>query len=100
SSQCGIPSAAQAYSLNTTVVPKGSLGYVTLWQTGEPQPQVSTMNSLDGRIKADAAVLPAGTNGGVSVYASNDTDVVVDVNGYFVASTNTSSLAFYSMSPC
>ncbi len=100
SSECGIPSAAQAFSLNITVVPRGSLGYVTLWPAGEPQPQVSTMNSLDGRIKADAAVLPAGTNGGVSVFASNDTDVLLDVNGYFVSSTNNSSLAFYSMSPC
>ena len=99
-SQCGIPSTAQAYSLNLTVVPKGSLGYVTLWPAGQPQPQVSTMNSLDGRIKADAALLPAGTNGGVNVFASDDTDVLVDVNGYFVSSANNSSLAFYSMSPC
>ena len=28
--------------------------------------------------------MPAGTNGAISVFASNDTDLVVDVNGYFV----------------
>ena len=30
-SGCGIPSTAQAYSLNVTVVPKGALSYLTLW---------------------------------------------------------------------
>jgi hypothetical protein len=97
---CGIPSTAQAYALNITVVPKASLGYLTVWPTGEQKPTVSTMNSLDGRVKANAAVLAAGSNGGVSVFASNDTDVILDVNGYFVPGTNNASLAFYSMSPC
>ena len=54
-----------------------------MWPTGEDQPLVSTLNSLDGRIKANAAIVPAGTSGGVSVYASNTTDVVLDIDGYF-----------------
>ena len=33
-SSCGIPSTAAAYSLNFTVVPHGSLGYLTVWPTG------------------------------------------------------------------
>ena len=31
---CGIPTTAAAYSLNITVVPHGSLGYLTVWPTG------------------------------------------------------------------
>lgn len=45
-SACGIPATASAYSLNITVVPRaGTLGYLTVWPTGQPQPVVSTLNS-------------------------------------------------------
>ena len=99
-SSCGIPSSASAYSLNVTVVPHGSLGYLTVWPAGQTRPVVSTLNSLDGRIKANAAIVPAGTNGAVSVYATDNTDVVLDIDGYFVPASNTSALAFYPLTPC
>ena len=98
-SACGIPAAAQAYALNVTAVPSSWLGYLTVWPTGQPLPGVSTLNS-DGRVKAVAAIPAAGTNGSVSVYATNDTHVVLDINGYFVAATDASALAFYPMTPC
>jgi hypothetical protein len=44
---------------------------------------VSTLNSFDGSIAANAALVPAGTNGAINVYVSNNTDVVVDIDGYF-----------------
>jgi uncharacterized repeat protein (TIGR03803 family) len=97
---CGIPSNAVAYSLNVTVVPQTTLGYLTIWPTGEGQPTVSTLNSLDGRIKANAVIIPAGTSGGsVSVFVTNTTNVVLDINGYFIPS-NGSTLAFYPVTPC
>jgi len=96
---CNIPSAAAAYSLNLTVVPPGPLGYVTIWPTGEDQPVVSTENSLDGRVKANAAIVPAGNQGAVSIFASNTTDVVLDIDGYF-APVSASTLAFYPLTPC
>jgi hypothetical protein len=82
--RCDIPSGAAAYSFNVTVVPKGVLGYVTLWPAGQGQPFVSTLNSLDGRIVANAAVIQAGANGAVEVFATDATDLIVDVNGFFV----------------
>ncbi|HYK35858.1 PKD domain-containing protein, partial [Alloacidobacterium sp.] len=98
-SACGIPSTAMAYSLNVTVVPSGPLGFLTLWPTGEMQPNVTTLNS-DGRIKANAAIVGAGTNGGVNVYVSNATQVILDINGYFVPAGTASALAFYPITPC
>jgi hypothetical protein len=80
---CGIPNTAQAFSLNVTVVPNGPLSYLTLWPTGSGQPLVSTLNSFQGRILANAAIVPAGTNGSVSVFVTNTTDVILDINGYF-----------------
>jgi uncharacterized repeat protein (TIGR03803 family) len=95
---CGIPASAAAYSLNVTVVPHGSLRYLTIWPDGEVQPFVSTMNSPDGRVKANAAIVPAGNNA-VSVFVSNTTDVVLDVNGYF-APPSSGTYQFYPLTPC
>jgi hypothetical protein len=97
---CGIPPTALAYSLNLTVAPHGTLGYVTLWAAGQVQPVVSTLNSLDGRIKSNAAVVPAGAGGGVSVYATDATDAILDINGYFVSYTDPAALQFYALTPC
>ena len=83
STTCSIPTTAQAYSLNITVVPPGSLGYITVWPTGQPRPVVSTLNSLQGFIVANAAIVPAGTSGSIDVYASNATDLIIDINGYY-----------------
>jgi Chaperone of endosialidase len=86
---CGaIPSTAQAYSLNLTVVPVagGAVGYVSLWPSGSPQPVVATVNDVQGLIVNMAAIVPAGTpSGGISVYNAGPatTDVVIDMNGYF-----------------
>lgn len=84
SSACGIPSSALAYSFNITVVPHGAMPYLTIWPTGQTKPVVSTLNSYSGAVVANAAIVPAGTNGAVSVYADGETDLIVDVNGYFV----------------
>ncbi len=96
---CGIPANALAYSLNVTVVPTGPLSYLTIWPFQQSQPLVSTLNSLDGRIKANAAIVPAGTNAAISVYVSNPTDVVLDINGYFVLAP-ANNLAFYPVTAC
>src|SRR5512143_1314289 len=63
SSACGIPSTAAAYALNVTVVPQGKLGFLTVWPSGQAQPLVSLLNSTDGRIKANAAIMAAGVAG-------------------------------------
>jgi hypothetical protein len=97
-SSCGIPATAAAYSLNFTVVPHGPLGYLTVWPTGLSQPVVSTLNSYDGRIKANAAIVPAGSGGAIGAFATDTTDLIIDINGYFVS--DPSQLAFYPLAPC
>ena len=96
---CNIPAAAAAYSLNITVVPQGPLNYLTLWPAGQTRPLVSTLNSLDGRVKADAAIVPAGTSGAISVYVTNTTNVILDIDGYF-RPVSSSTLSFYPLPPC
>jgi hypothetical protein len=93
-----IPSTALAYSLNVTVVPSGKLGSLTVYPTGQAKPSLPLLSS-DGRIKAQAAIVQAGTGGSITVAASDATNVIIDVNGYFVAASNTAGLQFYPLTP-
>src|SRR5262249_14628336 len=89
---CGIPVTAQAYSFNAAVVSAGPLGFLTLWAAGQTRPVASTLNSIDGRVKSNAAIVPAGAGGAVSVFASNTTDVILDINGYFIPASDPAGL--------
>ena len=100
SSACNIPATAKAYSVNATVVPKGFLGFLTAFPCGQPLPLASTLNATDGRVKAAAAIVPAGTNGGLCFFTTNDTELVLDINGYFVPNSDVTALAFYPVTPC
>jgi probable HAF family extracellular repeat protein len=85
---CGvIPSSAQAYALNITVVPQGgAVDYISLWPSGIVKPFVATLNDPQGKIVANAAIVPAGSpSGGISVFNAgpSTTDIVIDMNGYF-----------------
>ena len=95
---CDIPSNAKAYSLNVTVVPHGPLAYVTVWPAGTTRPDTSALNSYDGRVRANAVVIPAGQDGSISVFATDDTEIILDVNGYFV--DETAALVFFPLTPC
>jgi hypothetical protein len=101
SSACNIPNTAKAYSVNATVVPHGSLGFLTAFPCGQPLPLASTLNAIDGRVKAAGAIVPAGTNGDLCFFATGDTDLVLDINGYFLPpSVDPTALAFYPVTPC
>jgi uncharacterized repeat protein (TIGR03803 family) len=100
SSACNLPSTAVAYSLNFTAVPlSGHLGFLTVWPQGQPRPTVSTLNDPTGTTVANAAIVPAGTGGGIATYASQDTNLIIDVNGYF-APPGTGGLSLYVLTPC
>src|SRR5207244_10457218 len=99
SSSCNVPSTAQAYSLNFTSVPRGRLDFLTAWPAGQTQPLVSTLNAPTGRVTANAAIVPAGTNGDISVFVTNDSDLVIDINGYF-APPAAGGLSLFPINPC
>ncbi|HLJ44665.1 MAG TPA: IPT/TIG domain-containing protein [Bryobacteraceae bacterium] len=99
SGACGIPASAKAYSLNLTAVstlPAVSLNYLTIWPGGESQPAVSTLN---GAGTSNAAIVAAGANGSISVFASDETDLTIDVIGYF-SPPDATGLAYFPLTPC
>jgi hypothetical protein len=99
SSACGIPASAAAYSVNATVVPATDLQYLTLYPAGSSLPNVSTLNSYNGQVVANAAIVPAGTGGAISAYVTDRTDLITDINGYFTSKPATPSV-FNTVTPC
>lgn len=79
---CDALTGAVAYSLNITVVPRRPLAFLVAYPGGQTRPNSSTLNSFDGRVVANAAIVPAGPDGSIQIYVTDDTDVVVDINGY------------------
>ena len=89
STTCSVSSLAGAYSLNITVVPPGPLSFLSVWPAGAPYPGVSTLNDpVSGGVIANAAIIVTGTSGAIQMLASNNTDVIIDINGYYVAPTD------------
>jgi hypothetical protein len=43
------------------------------------------VESPQGTLASNAGIIPAGSNGAIDVFASNPTDLVVDINGYYVS---------------
>jgi hypothetical protein len=104
-----IPSIAEAYSFNVTVIPHGggAVSYVTLWPTGTPQPFVATVTDGQGLIVDNATIVAAGVAslvnpaGSVSLYNSGPAiiDVVIDMNGYFAPGVAMTFSDFYALMP-
>ena len=44
---------------------------------------------------ANAAIVPAGTNGGITIGVSNPTDVIIDINGYYAPQPGTVAIGVY-----
>jgi uncharacterized protein (DUF1800 family) len=83
--RCGISSSAEAVAANITIVTPTAAGHLTLAPTGASQPSTSTINFRAGQVRANNAILPLGTAGGLTVFSGSpgDVHVIVDVNGYF-----------------
>jgi len=101
SASCTIPSVAQAYSFNITVVPSTPTGFITAYPTGQPLPLAATLVWSQGAITSNAAVVTGGTSGSIDVFTNSATDIVIDINGYYAPQSGTPQemTITYSLSP-
>jgi hypothetical protein len=96
-----IPVSAVAYSVNIAVLPQptGSPMYwLTAWNAGAAKPLASTLNDYAGLITSNSAVVPTGIDptlgpGSISVFVHDSTHVLIDINGYYLASDAHSNTA-------
>jgi hypothetical protein len=85
----GIPASVSAYSLNITVTNTLGPGFLSIYPQGGAAPLISTLNYLAGETVANAAIVPAGTSGGITVVAGvSGTDLIIDINGYYSTGLN------------
>ena len=72
-----------------------------MWPAGGTRPHVSTLNAPTGAVTANAAIMPAGVQGAITVYPTNDTNLVIDIDGYFALSASgPGPLSLYTLPPC
>src|SRR5215831_16798508 len=91
----GIPTGVGAYSLNVTATNTLGPGFFKIFPQGGASPVVSTLNYVAGQTVANAAIVPAGTGGGITVAAGvSGADLVIDINGYYAPTPGTATNSF------
>lgn len=88
----GVPADARAVALNVTSVAPAGAGHLRVYPCGGAPPLASTVNVTAGVTRANAAIIGLGTGAAVCVYAAVDTDVVVDLTGWFPAAAHVSTI--------
>jgi len=98
---CGTPSSPVplAYSLNITVVPPAATpgGYLTAYPNPvSPVPLAASLTWDPGAAyDTNAAIVESSSDGSVNIVARYQTDVVVDINGYYISQpSRNASLVF------
>ncbi len=94
------PDEITAVIVNTTLVRAGGGGFGTVWPTGTERLATSTNNTeFVGHTIPNLVIAPLGLDNKISVYASVNVDVILDVLGVFVASDATDAGRFESLGP-
>ena len=90
----GVPiTDVSAAVLNVTVVGPSAASYLTVFPEGTTQPPVSNLNFSANEILANLVTVPLGNQGGVTIFnGTGSTDVIVDLEGYYTASPQSTGL--------
>lgn len=96
-----VPSDAASVVMTVTVTGTTAPGFLTVYPSGASRPMASSLNWDAGETVANLVTSAIGTsNGSVSLYnSSGDTDVIVDVEGYFASPSNATKGRFVALAP-
>lgn len=96
----GVPAGSSAVVLNLTVTNPADGGFVTVYPTGVARPTVSSINvDVVGETIANLVTVPIGVGGTVDIYSQLQTDLVADVQGYYVPAGASQAGRFVPMTP-
>ena len=70
-----------AVSLNVTATNTAAAGFITVFACGTME-EVSSLNFDAGATVANAVLAPVSASGTICLYANQNTDVIVDINGW------------------
>jgi len=82
----GLPTSTTAISANFTAVFPKTNSYLTVYDCATNRPTASTLNILAGTVVANAGVFPLSADGYICFYSPTESDLLVDINGYFTTS--------------
>jgi hypothetical protein len=83
----GVPARATAVSLNVAAVDPVNAGHLRVYPSGSI-PTASVLNFGAGKNTPNHVIVPVGYGGSISVYAGDTTNVIVDINGYFIGNAS------------
>ncbi|HWM22896.1 MAG TPA: CAP domain-containing protein [Ilumatobacteraceae bacterium] len=89
--------AITAVSANFTVDRPSASGFLTVYNCSAAVPTVSTLNFTASAVPNQAFV--ALSQGKLCLYSPVDTDIIIDINGYFRAGSGGNSSGFYPVAP-
>ncbi|GAA3435223.1 hypothetical protein GCM10018954_048290 [Kutzneria kofuensis] len=77
-------SGVTAVQLNVTVTDPTATGFLSVFPSGTPLPNVSNLNFAAGDTVANSVLVPVGPDGRIDLYNRfGRVDVVVDISGYY-----------------
>jgi hypothetical protein len=77
----GVAADATAVAVNITAADAAGAGFVTVWPLGSLRPNASTLNMQDRFPTPNTTIIPL-SGGGISLFTSVKTHLIVDVQGY------------------
>ncbi len=92
---CGIPANAKAVTGNITTVQSGG-GFLTIYPSDAAQPTVANSNFAPNEILNNVFTVGLGADGAFKIFVTSNTDVVVDITGYY-APPATGGLYFHPL---
>ena len=79
----GAPAGTIAMSFNVAVTNPARAGFVTVYPCGSPMPLASNLNFAAGQTISNHVTAAVGSDGKICVFSSQNTDIVIDVEGIY-----------------
>ncbi len=83
--RAGVPTDALSVTANLVAVNPSAPGHLTVYPCGFDRPLASALNYMPGVNNANEFSVPLGDNGDICIYTHAETDIVVDIYGYYIA---------------
>jgi len=86
----GVPATASAVVLNVTAARTAAPGFVSLWPAGQANPGHSNVNVPVANQATSNQVITGISGGSVNVFSLTETDLILDVTGFFTGTDDPS----------
>ena len=89
----GVAADAEAVIVNVAAVNPAAAGFLTVFPCDPAVPNASSLNVTTGVNRANELIASPSADGEICVFSSIETDIIVDVVGYFEAGSSFNALA-------